>query len=238
MRRWLSQVRHLVHKDLALQWRNRDAVWVVALFVLLVVLEFAFAYGPFFVPLGLEIEERRRELAKLAAAVFWVAVAFAGVIALHRSAEIDRAGGAVRALRLAGLDASALYFGKVIGIVLLLTGVEIVLIPLTIAFLGIDTFGWYDALRLAGIAALGTLGFGATGAFIAAMTTSVRGRESLLSVMLLPIMIPMLIAATKCTVPIFASEPIRERTWLALLEAYPLLMLGLGTLLFDAILEE
>ena len=91
---WTSQFARLVGKDLGLHWRNREALYVVGLFSLLVVLVFAFAYGPEFVPPGLGREVRQGELAKLGAAIYWSALAFGAVIALHRSGEADREHGA------------------------------------------------------------------------------------------------------------------------------------------------
>ena len=78
---WTAQFGRLVGKDLGLHWRNREAVYVVGLFSLLVVLVFAFAYGPEFVPPGLGVRVRQGELAKLGAATFWSALAFGAVIA-------------------------------------------------------------------------------------------------------------------------------------------------------------
>ncbi|MDA1191347.1 MAG: heme exporter protein CcmB [Candidatus Poribacteria bacterium] len=235
---WFRHVLMLAGKDLALQWRRREALFVVLLFALLVVLVFSFAMGPFFVAPQVTGEARVRELAKLASGVYWIAVAFAGVIAFHRSAEADRAHGAIKALRLAGIDASALYFGKVVSMTVVLGAVCLAMIPLTVAFFGVEAFEVTDALRLIGVALLGVVGLSALGAFVASLATGGGGRESLLSVMALPLMIPLLIAATKCSAPVFASEPLEEDGWFGLLAAFPLLMFGLGVLLFEAVLEE
>ena len=236
--RWWRQFGELVRKDLSVQWQSRETIFVVVLFALLILLVFAFAYGPFFVPLQLDASARRRELAKLASAVFWVSAAFAGVIALHRGAEVDRAEGAWRAIRLAGVNSTVVYFAKVISMAVLLAGVQVVLLPATIVFLQVDAFGIRDVTRLAGITALGILGFSGLGAFFAAMAVGARGRESLLTVVLLPLLIPLLIAATKCSVPVFASEPIRDMVWLGFLGAYPPIVLAMGTLLFESVMEE
>jgi len=228
----------LVRKDILLQWRNWDAFVLVVLFALIVVLVFAFAYGPFFTPMALDAAERRRELAKLASAVFWIAVVFSGIIALNRSAELDRTTGALNVIRLCGVAAETLYLSKVVSTAVLLGLVEVILAPLTLVFFQVDPFTPNDAFRLVGIALLGTLGFSAVGAFLAAMAASVRGRESFLSMILLPLLVPLLIAATKCSVPVFASEPLRESMWLGLLAAYPFVSLAVCGVLFEFVLEE
>lgn len=233
-----SRFLELVRKDLSLQWRSRDALPLVMLFALTVVLVFAFAYGPFLTPLGLPPSERREELAKLASTVFWIAIAFSGIIALSRSAELDRSHGALKAIRLSGIAPETLYFSKVVSTAVVLGLVGVVLVPLTLVFLQVNTFRPEDGLRLAGIVGLGTLGFSAMGAFLAALSASVRGRESFLSLLLLPVLTPLLVAATKCSVPVFASEPLRERTWLGLLAVYSFVSLAVCGLLFEHVVEE
>jgi heme exporter protein B len=228
----------LVRKDIALQFRSRDAFLVVLLFSLLVLLVFAFAFGPMFAPVELDALARQREVAKLASSAFWIAVAFSGVIALHRSAELDREHGALKAVRLTGIAPETLYWARVASMVILLLFMEALLTPLTIAFLQVDAFRPGDAVRLAMVAGVGTLGFSALGAFAATMTTSARGRESILSVLLLPLVVPLLIAATKSTVPVFASQPLDDVRWVVFLAGYALLTLGLCTVLYPAILEE
>ena len=95
-----------------------------------------------------------------------------------------------------------------------------------------------DVARMAGVAALGTCGVSTIGAFVSTMTASARGKESLLSVVLLPLVVPLLIAATKVSVDVFASRPISDWRWFSLLVAYPMLTAGVGLALFDSLLEE
>ncbi|MAF12672.1 hypothetical protein CMK11_19660 [Candidatus Poribacteria bacterium] len=233
-----GQFTRLVAKDLSLQWRNREALYVVGLFSLLVVLVFAFAYGPEFVPPGLGRAARHGELAKLGAAIFWSALAFGAVIALHRSGEADREFGAMGAIRLAGVSPTAIYFSRIVSIFIILTAIEAALLPAVIVFLQVESMTAMDVARMAGVAALGTCGVSTIGAFVSTMTASARGKESLLSVVLLPLVVPLLIAATKVSVDVFASRPISDWRWFSLLVAYPMLTAGVGLALFDSLLEE
>ena len=235
---WTSQFTRLVAKDLGLHWRNREALYVVGLFSLLVVLVLAFAYGPEFVPPGLGRGARQGELAKLGAAIFWSALAFGAVIALHRSGEADREHGAMSAIRLAGVSPTAVYLSRIASIFVVLTAIEVALLPAVVVFLQVESMTAPDMTRMAGVAALGTCGVSAIGAFVSTMTASASGRESLLSVVLLPLMVPLQIAATKVSVDIFASRPIDDMRWFSLLVAYPLLTTGVGVALFDSLLEE
>ena len=51
--------------------------------------------------------------------------------------------------------------------------------------------------RWMGAAALGTLGYGATGTLLAAIAVNTRAREVMLPILLLPLAVPVLIAAVQ-----------------------------------------
>ena len=96
------QIGWLIHKDLALQFRTKDALALIIVFSVLVVLIFCFAFGPIF-------PEQLEERGKLAASVLWATFLFAGIITLNRSFDVERTNGALHGLRLTGVDASCLY---------------------------------------------------------------------------------------------------------------------------------
>ena len=222
---------------MALQGRVRGALAATLLFALVAVTLFAFVYGPFFAPPELAPGARRRELAKLASSVYWTAAAFAGVIAVYRSAETDREADALRAVRM-DAGGSVIYAAKTAAAAAMLCLTQIALGLLAAAFFDIRWLSLGDALRLIGIGALAAVGVGAVGALLGAMAASMRGGEGLLSAGMLPLQLPMLLSAAKCSAPVWASEPIREKTWLYLLIASTLAAAAVGLLLFDAVLEE
>ena len=65
-----------------------------------------------------------------AAGLLWIAIAFAGTLALGRTFERERQAETLRALLMAPAARPAVYVGKLLGIVALLVGVEVVLVPL------------------------------------------------------------------------------------------------------------
>ena len=65
-----------------------------------------------------------------AAAILWIALLFAGTLALGRTFERERYGETIRALLLAPAPRPALYVGKLLGILCLLGLTEVLLVPL------------------------------------------------------------------------------------------------------------
>ncbi|HIE26068.1 TPA: hypothetical protein EYP66_02145 [Candidatus Poribacteria bacterium] len=238
----LKQLIYLIRKDLTLQLRTKDAVILIFVFSLLVVLVFCFVFGPVFVPFSLlkvDRQEWLKELGKLAGSVLWVAFTFSGVIGLNRSFDIERRNGALKGLRLTGIGPGNLYLAKVFSNAMILFFIDICITPIALIFFGaLEMVNWMDWLRLTGVIALGTLGFCAGGVLLAGMSSNARGRESLLSVVLFPILFPLIIAASKCTVSILNDKSLLEDIWLILLVGYSLIVLAVSYLLFEYIIEE
>ncbi len=240
--RSLRQILCLIKKDLILQLRTADAIILVFVFSLLVVLVFCFVFGPDFVPLALlkiDPAERRRELGKLAGSVLWIAFTFSGVIGLHRSFDVERNSGGLRGLRLTGIDPGNLYLSKVFSNMLLLFIIYTTITPIVLIFFTVfDSITWMQFLKLIGVIAIGTLGFCAGGTLLAGMSSGAKEKESLLSVILFPILFPLLIAASKCTVAILNGQPLIKEFWLIWLAVYSLIVLAVSYLLFEYVVES
>ena len=227
----LRQVGALIRKDFGLQFRSKETLVLIFVFSVLVVLIFAFAFGPIFPEKG--------ERGKLTASVLWAAFVFAGIISLNRSFALERTHGALDGIRLTGVDASNLYLSKVVSNVVFLFFLEVVITPIALQFLDLLDVVTLDVLlKLFGVLSIGTLGFCAVGVLLAGMSTSASGGESLLSVILLPLVIPIIIGGAKCTVSLLVTGGLEGGFWLKLLAAYSLIFLAAAYLLADAVIEE
>ena len=225
------QIGALIRKDLGLQFRSKETLALVFVFSVLVVLIFAFAFGPIF--------PERVERGKLTASVLWAAFVFAGIITLNRSFTLERAHAALHGIRLTGVDAGNLYLSKVISNVVFLFLLEVVITPIALQFLDLlDVVTVGILLKLFGVLSIGTLGFCAVGVLLAVMSTSANGGESLLSVILLPLVIPIIMGGAKCTVSLLVTGGLENRFWLKLLVGYSLVFLASAYLLADAVIEE
>ncbi len=225
------QIGALIRKDLGLQFRSKETLALIFVFSVLVVLIFAFAFGPIF--------PEKVERGKLTASVLWAAFVFAGIITLNRSFTIERTHAALQGIRLTGVDASNLYLSKVISNVVFLFLLEIVITPIALQFLDLlDVITVGILLKLFGVLSIGTLGFCAVGVLLAGMSTSANGGESLLSVILLPLVVPIIMGGSKCTVSLLVTGGLENKFWLQLLVGYSLVFLASAYLLADAVIEE
>ena len=109
----------VLRKDFAIEVRSREILSTTLFFALSCVLVFSFA----FVKEGEPLEDA-------AAGILWIAIAFAGTLALGRTFERERYGETLRALLLAPAPRPAIYLGKLLGMVLLLVVAEALLVPL------------------------------------------------------------------------------------------------------------
>lgn len=185
---WLAQTFHIARKDLAIEGRSREVVYTMGFLATLVVLVFSFAF--------ISGTENTVSPATVAG-ILWVAVLFSGTVALSRTFDREREGEAIRSLLLSPAPRSAIYVGKLVATAAIMLGVELVLCPL-LAVLFSAGIGAH-ALWLALILLLGTLGFAAVGVIFSAALLRSRSRDALLGALLFPIVVPVLLAASRAT---------------------------------------
>ena len=217
----------ILRKDLTVEVRSREIAYTTVFFAVSCVLVFAFAL----VKEGKPPEDG-------AAGILWIAIAFAGTLALGRTFERERQAETLRALLLAPASRPAVYVGKLLGIVALMLGAEVLLVPL-VALL-------YEAplLRNPGWLALilftGTLGFSAVGTLFAAMLVRARSRDVLLPVLLYPITVPVIIAGVRGTAALLQPTVDVEivRFWIALLVAFDAVFVTLALWTFEPLMTD
>lgn len=227
---WLCAVGAVLRKDLLLEWRSREALTSMAFFALLVTVLFGFSFDAGRIDRDVMAET-------LGPGLLWIAFSFSGVLGLNRSFALEREGGCLQALMLAPVDRSAVFAGKMLGNLLLIGLVEVVTLPVFSILMRVPVLSCLP--RLALVAFLGTLGFSAVGTLLSALASGSRLREVLLPLLLYPVWVPVLIAATQLTGQALGGRPAVEgERWLALIVAYDLVFITAGLLLFDRLLEE
>jgi heme exporter protein B len=224
--RFVNQVRALIWKDLLVEARGRETVLAGAVFALLVLVIFNFAF-----------DLRVETVAAVAPGVLWVTVTFAGVLSLGRAFARERDRRTLDGLLLAPIDRSALYLAKVITSLASMLLVEAVALP---AFIGLFNLV-VDLPLLAASLILGTVGLAGVGTLFAAIAAHTRAREVLLPLLLFPVQVPVILATVKSTgaaIRVPGLEPAEVGQWLGLLIAFDALFLGLSVLLFDYAIDE
>jgi heme exporter protein B len=217
----------VLRKDVTIEFRSFEILSTTLFFAVSCVLVFAFA----FVRDG-------EVVADAAAGILWIAIAFAGTLALGRTFERERYAETVRALLLAPAPRSAIYLGKLLGIVLLLMAAEVVLVPLVALFFNAGLFA--RPLLLVGLLLSGTVGFASVGTLFAAMLVRSRTRDVMLPILLYPITVPVIIAGVRGTAALLGSPPDEAVAvmWIGLLLAFDVVFLTLALWTFEPLMTE
>jgi heme exporter protein B len=217
----------VLRKDVAIEFRSFEILSTTLFFAVSCVLVFAFA----FVRDG-------EVVADAAAGILWIAIAFAGTLALGRTFERERYSETVRALLLAPAPRSAIYVGKLLGIVILLIAAEVILVPLVALLFSAPLFT--RPLLLGGLLLCGTVGFASVGTLFAAMLVRSRTRDVMLPILLYPITVPVIIAGVRGTSALLGSPPDEALAvmWISLLVAFDVVFVTLALWTFEPLMTE
>lgn len=214
----------ITRKDLRAEFRGREVFPTMVAFSVLAVIVF-----------GLAFDLRVPEADMVAPGVLWVVILFGGVLGLNRTfgAEADR--GTLAALLLAPVDRSAIYFGKFFATLLLTLATEAMILPVILVIFDVNLFGLPVLLGVL----LGTIGYVGVGTLFAALTASSRARESMLPILLLPVMVPIFTAGVGLTANVLDGHTFADlQRWLLLMIGYDVVFLTVAYLVFDLIWEE
>jgi heme exporter protein B len=210
----VTAFRAILAKDLRVELRTFESVPAMVLFAVSAFV--LFRYGL----------DRERLAGDLAAGVLLVTLLFAAVLAINRVFVAEREQGGFDAIRLAPVDATALYAAKVTALVIYLALLEVVAVPVFGVFF-LDT--WSGLGPLCAVLVLANLGL------------SSRARDLLGPLILLPLAVPLMIAAASAGAPLLeASGPDYDDfgRWLAVLALYDMTFLLIGYAVYDYLLED
>lgn len=211
-------------KDLRLEVRTRVGLGQVLPFAVMVLVLFGFALDP-----------DRGILEAATPGLFWVTVLFSAVLAVQRSFGVESADGIRDALRLTGLSAGGVFLGKATAIALQLVVLELVLGIGVVLLYGADPSGW---LLLVGAALPATAGIAAAGSLYGILAVGVRVRDTLVPLLLLPVLAPVLLAATQAFEAALDGSPAQGWPWAGLLAVFAVAYIGGGLGLYPTLLEE
>jgi len=222
----VAAARAILGKDLRSEARTMRSLAAMALFAVTTFVIFRF---------GLD---RTQLSGELAAGVLWVTLLFAAILGINRLFVAEREEGGFDAIRLAPIDRNALLGAKVAALFAYMGVVELVTVPIFALFFLSELGGLPGLLA---VLALTNLGLAATGVLISSMAVNSSARDLLGPLLLLPLAIPLMIAATAATADLLATggpDYARFGTWLAMLGLYDLIFLLVGYAVFDFLLED
>ena len=214
-----------LRKELLLQWRTRAQFMSVFIFGATALLLFSFGVGP-----------NSEVLRQFSAGFLWLGLLLSSTLTLAESFHAEMENHALEGLLLLPADPRALYYGKAVANWIQLSLLGSALVPVMVIL--------YDAgtthlLSLVGIIILGAAGLSAPGTLYAAMTAQVKAKQTLLPLLLFPLIVPALLASVKATSLVILGDPMQTlRSWIVLLFAFDAIYWSLCGLLYPRVVED
>jgi heme exporter protein B len=223
----IATARAILRKDLAIELRTKESVPAMTLFTVTVFVLFHF---------GLDRDALDGDLAS---GVLWVTLLLAAVIGVSRLFAVEREQGGIDGLLLAPVDRTALWLAKAAALFLYLTLLELVAVPaFAILLLGPDL--WPALPVLVPVLLAANLGLAAIGALVSALAAETRAHELIVPLLLLPMVVPLLIASASVTAPLLRGDQSPEDLgrWLGLLSLYDVVFVLIAVAVFDFLLDD
>jgi heme exporter protein B len=214
-----------LRKELLLQWRTRAQFMAVFVFGASALLLFSFAVGP-----NAEI------LRQFSAGFLWLGLLLSSTLTLAESFHAEMENKALEGLLLLPVNPRAIYYGKTIANWIQLVLLGGALVPVMVILYDAGTTKIASLLL---VIALGTAGLAAPGTIYAAMTAQVRSKQTLLPLLLFPLIVPALLASVKATSLVILGDPMGQSSaWIKLLIAFDAIYWSLCGLLFGRVVED
>ena len=218
----------VLRKDFAIEVKSREILYTTLVFAVSCILIFSFAF----------VRGGGQPIPEAAAGILWIAIAFSGTLALGRTFERERYGDTVRALLLAPAPRAAIYVGKLLGMVVLMVGTELVIVPLIAMMFQVPLLE--HPMLLGSLLVPGTIGFAAVGTLFSAMLVRAQTRGVMLWIVLYPITVPVMIAGVRGTGALL-EMPVDTDTailWASLLAAFDVVFVTLALWTFEPVMTE
>ena len=227
-------------KDLRVEWRSKVALNQVLPFAAIVMVIFAFALDRF--P-NAPTPEGRREgslLQTVAPGLVWLATLFSLLLLVQRTFSVESEDGALDALRAAGMDAGGMFWGKTLALAAQLAVLEALLLVTAILLYGTE-------VRPSGVVLLvttwlaATVGLAAVGTLYGGLAAGARGRETLLPLLMLPVVAPVLIGATRAVEAALGVDGTAIADgwpWVGVVSVFAVAFGAGGTLAFGPLIDE
>jgi heme exporter protein B len=186
--------------------------------------------------LGLALGPDAEALRNAAVGAVWLATLFSGVLAFNRSFQVELESGALEPLLQYPGPRWTIFAGKLLGNLMFLTLMVAIVVTAGIVLFGVQIpAGWPSLL---GVLALGVVGLVVLGTFYSSMASRSRAREVLLPLLLFPMLVPVLLAATTASKALLGADVMHEAgAWIRLLVAYDLVFLAATFIAFEHVIE-
>jgi len=216
----------ILKKDLRMEFRSKESILAMWIFSLLIFVIFNFTF-----------EVSRLVMLEIAPGLLWVAFVFSGMFGLNQSFSLEKENGNLRAMALMPVDGGQIYVGKFLSVTIIMLMFEALIFPIFIIFYDLQlSLGMF---KLIPVLLAGTIGFTSLGTILSAVAVHTRNQQILLSLLLWPLVSPIIIWSVTLTGMILSNE-VTEAFYPLLLRvgAFDVIFFTLSYMLFDFILED
>ena len=226
MSAYLRLVWAIARKDLLVEFRTRERLTAMGAFVVLIGVLFNFS-----------IDTALVRPQDIAAALIWMTIIFGGMLGLGNTFRLEQEDGALSGILQSPIPLDALYLGKVLGNFILLSAMVALVFAVFALFFSLQFAG--NPITLLGVVSFGVVGFVSLTTLFSAMATRSSMGESLLPVLVFPLLIPVVVYGTTATDRLFAGRPVAEVSGnLRMLLAFAIVFTVAGAGLFRFVIEE
>lgn len=222
----MSTAISILKKDLRMEFRSKESILAMWIFSLLIFVIFNFTF-----------EVSRLVMLEIAPGLLWVAFVFSGMFGLNQSFSVEKENGNLRAMALMPVDGGQIYVGKFLSVTIIMLMFEALIFPIFIIFYDLQlSVGMF---MLIPVLLAGTIGFTSLGTILSAVAVHTRNQQILLSLLLWPLVSPIIIWSVTLTGMILSGE-MTEAFYPLLLRvgAFDVIFFTLSYMLFDFILED
>jgi heme exporter protein B len=187
--------------------------------------------------LEMQVDLASYEKQQIVSGLLWLDIFFAGTLMVDRSLAGEREEGCWKSLLLYPVSPTIVFFAKVAVTAIALLVLECVLVPAFIVFSNLPLLR--HPLGFATVAVLANLGYGSVGVVTSALTAQLSHRNSLLPLVLLPLMTPVILSAAGAT-RLVVSSTLDEQwwRWVQLLGCFAVVFTALGAIVFEFAIED
>ncbi len=216
----------IVKKDLKIEIRSKVLMMQVLPLTGAILIIFGFALGPDLNPLR-----------QNAAGLIWVSVLLCSMLAVQRSIAVERDCGG-EALRLSGYDLAGVFMGKAMAVAIEIFFIGIATMSITAIVFNTGLHGVSNILTEILVMAVASLALSSAGIIFGAMFISSSTSETLLPLIYLPLTSPVLLAATKASLPTFTGVGSIKLIWVVILFLLAVAYFSVGSISFEPLLED
>lgn len=223
--RFLKESILIAKRDLLIEFRQKSLLLSMVIFAVLIQ-----------VILNISFDAQMKAMRSIASGILWLPILLSAMLGFSRYGSAERDNGALQGLLISPIDRGAIFFGKLVGNLMVVLLVALVSVLAFFLFFKLplpESFGLLFSTVI-----LGAWGFVALGIFLTTLALSSSITELLVPILLFPLAVPLLIAIVSLTdMALFPSLDTGMFLWLSVLVGYNVIFTIAPMLLFDLLLE-